>query len=52
MAFNKDELTPPTWMDSDFLLKVLKHSENDDTIHVNTVVLSEVELYYVMFYFP
>lgn len=34
MAFNKDEMHAPPWMDQDFFEKVLKHSENDSTLTV------------------
>ncbi|KAL1390272.1 hypothetical protein pipiens_012470 [Culex pipiens pipiens] len=37
MAFNKDEMHAPTWMDQAFFEKVLKHSENDSTVTVGAL---------------
>lgn len=34
MAFNKDEMTAPSWMDNGFFEKVLRHSEHDQTLVV------------------
>ncbi|XP_058063031.1 uncharacterized protein LOC131212951 [Anopheles bellator] len=34
MAFNKDEMHPPSWMDRAFFEKVLRHSERDSTLAV------------------
>lgn len=34
MAFNKDEMNAPSWMDCAFFEKVLRHSERDSTIVV------------------
>uniref|UniRef100_A0A1Q3FRF5 Putative ecdysteroid kinase n=1 Tax=Culex tarsalis TaxID=7177 RepID=A0A1Q3FRF5_CULTA len=36
MAFNKDEMHAPAWTDQAFFEKVLKHSEKDSTITVDT----------------
>ncbi|XP_062551178.1 uncharacterized protein LOC134216255 [Armigeres subalbatus] len=35
MAFNKDEMHAPQWMDDAFFEKVLKHSENDSDLSVS-----------------
>ncbi|KAL1390271.1 hypothetical protein pipiens_012469 [Culex pipiens pipiens] len=37
MAFNKDEMHAPTWMDQSFFEKVLKHSENDPAVTVGAL---------------
>jgi hypothetical protein len=43
MAFNKDELTAPSWMDNEFFVKVLSHCEDAGKLNVIMLDLCTVK---------